>query len=300
MNTFLRKAFGDRSFEGAGKENKHIARMDNGTVRNLRYNEVNVIGSPAANAIRHTMKYTVPSVLGGPFLCKSSVRPYFPYLMSEYDAIAWRKAEVNLPSTLNDYAKNKGGVHIGSLSASNPNGNTWGPVHPRIGFVYQTDSTKAAAVAAQRGIDIVTKPHQLPHVYKPYGYNGYRTVYEQSAVDCSDNFGVWERDPYCVQSLPGYPGYSDMSDDEKQRLEEEQCPINCRTASSFVQKMPPADVKSVAWQMITPRQSSSCEAFGSPNPNWSRGKNAEDGQYAWNYWRQYECCKPGPGILLNP
>ena len=42
--------------------------------------------------------------------------------------------------------------------------NSWGPIHPRHGFVLTNEEPKGAAVLAQRGIDIVTRDHQ-PHVY---------------------------------------------------------------------------------------------------------------------------------------
>ncbi len=299
MDTVLTKAFNDEAFDGAGKENNLVTRGQGLTVKNLRFNETNVIGSPASAVVRQTMRYTVPFILGGPFLCRSNVTPFYPYMMSEYDAVAWRKPEINLLDSAKDLLQN-GITHIGSLSLKNPNGNTWGPLYPRVGFVFQTEPVKAAAVAAQRAIDLVSKPYQLPHVYVPYGYTGYRSVSEVSASDCSDSFGVMQRDPYCVSSLPSWPGFKKMTDKEKRKLENDQCPVQCTTANYFVQRMPPANIKEAAWQMIEPKGSSRCEAFGSPDPKWSKGKNVEDGDYAWNYWRQYECCKPGPGILINP
>lgn len=299
MDTVLVKAFDNIRFDGAGRENTHVTLGLNLTKKNLRFNETNVIGSPAAKVVRQTMKYTVPFIMGGPFLCKSSSKPFYPYLMSELDAIAWRKSEINLLDTAVDLASN-GITHIGSLSLNNLNGNTWGTLHPRVGFVIQTEPAKSASVAAQRAIDVVSKPYQIPHVYVPYGYNGSRTVSENSDADCSDGMGVMQRDPYCIQSLPSHPGFDEMTDEEKQQLEKDQCPVQCTTANSFIQKMPPSDLKTPAWQMIIPKETSSCEAFGSADVKWSEGKNVEDGDYAWNYWRQYECCKPGPGILLNP
>lgn len=299
MDTVLVKAFNNIGFDGAGRENAHVTLGLNLTKKNLRFNETNVIGSPAAKVVRQTMRYTVPFIFGGPFLCKSSSKPFFPYMMSELDAIAWRKSEINILDTAVDIAKN-GITHIGSLSLHNLKGNTWGPLHPRVGFVFQTEPAKSAAVTAQRAIDVVSKPYQFPHVYVPYGYNGSRTVSSNSAADCSDGLGIMQRDPYCIKSLPSHPNYDEMSAEEKQQLVNEQCPIQCITANSFIQKMPPANLKTPAWQMIIPKESSSCEAFGSADVNWANDKNVEDGDYAWNYWRQYECCKPGPGILLNP
>ena len=218
----IRAAFLGHKLDGAGHENALVSLTINQGKNNLRYNEANIIGSPAPEVIRRTMKYGVPAIFGAQYLCPSSVRPFFPYLMSEVDAIAWRKAELNL--SLQSF--------IGVREIGNWPLNTWGSVYPRIGFVIQTEPAKAAAVIAQRAINIVSQTRQIPHIYKAYPMSAH------------------EKNP--------------------------------------------------AWQMITPKSSSHCEAFGSADLQWASDKNSEDGQYAWNYWRKYQCCKPGPGILLNP
>ena len=219
----IKAAFANHKLAGAGHENMGVSLTINQGKNNLRFHEVNVIGSPASRVIRRTMKYAVPRLMGSPYLCPSSVRPMFPYFMSEVDAIAWRKAELNIsPHSF------PGRREIGNWPT-----NTWGSVFPRIGFVIQTEVAKAAAVSAQRAIDIVSKNRQMPHLYHAYPMSG-----------------ISEKTP--------------------------------------------------AWQMISPKKSNRCEAFGSPNLHWAKDKNNEDGQYAWNYWRTYQCCKPGPGILLNP
>ncbi|MCF6204051.1 MAG: TraU family protein [Methylococcaceae bacterium] len=269
MDTTLTKAFDNNAFDGAEHENALVSLGAIQTKNNLRFNENNVVGSPAANVIRNTMKYTVPSIMGGPFLCKSTSVPLKPYFMSELDAIAWRKAELNLADVVRTTPLSR---EIGSLSGSNLTGNTWGAVIPRVGFVHQTEPVKASAVIAQRAIDLVTQPNQFPHIYTPYGYTGVRMFpAPPESYECGDGDG-------------------------------EQGPIfaTCMRGTSFAQWMRAANEHSKSWQMITPKESSQCIAFGSSDVKWGHDKNAEDGDYAWNYWRQYECCKPGPGILLNP
>ena len=297
----IRSAFDDIAMDGSKHENTLVNRHAANSVKNNRYNENNIIGSPAPAIIRQTMKYGVPRILGAQYICKSNVTKYKPYFMSEVDAIAWRKAELNPHPSI--YVK--GAREIGSLTPSNLIGNTWGKVHPRVGFVIQTDPAKAAAVVAQRAVDIVTQKNQVPHVYQSYGTSPGEVQYIPTAVDESNcesdgGFGELERDQYCVdQYNSGYFDPEEDSSDLKPTLDE-ACPLECYGASSSATQMPASNEKDKAWHMITPVKSKSCEAFGSSNPNWSNDKNNEEGEFGWNYWREYECCKPAPGILLNP
>ena len=69
---------------------------------------------------------------------------------------------------------------------------------------------------------------------------------------------------------------------------------------SSATQMPAGNEKRKAWQMLVPEPTDKCEAFGTDDKDWPKKKNNEEGEYGWNYWREYECCKPAPGILLNP
>lgn len=296
----MRAAFGDKALGGGEIKNGHIGRQAANVVQNNRLFEANVIGSPAPKVIRQTMKYGVPRILGAQFICKSNVKRYKPYFMSEVDALAWRKAELNLHPSI--YVK--GEREIGSLSVNSPTGNTWGKVYPRIGFVLQTEPSKAAAVIAQRSIDIVTQKNQIPHVYQSYGTSGGEVNYIPTEVDeshCSGGdggggFGEYSQDPNCVAE---YNNDTSEFSDAYETLEE-ACPTKCYGASNSATQMPPGNEKKKAWQMLVPEASSQCEAFGTDDVNWPKDKNNEEGEYGWNYWREYECCKPAPGILLNP
>jgi len=266
----------------------------------MKYNEVNIVGNPAVEAVRRIKKYTVPFINGGPFLCHSSSRSLFPYFMSELDVVAWRSARLNLTNTASWIPGQREISHGNSTVARALQ--TWGSVHPRIGFVQQTDEVKAAAVVSQRAIDITTQPYQLPHVYTPYGYNGKRSIPNpamNNAQSCRDGFGEWTKDRYCIDALSSYPDWDLKTDPEKQVISNAQCPLQCSTATSTVHWLRGADERKRAWQMIVPKTQNSCEAFGANN-DWAVGKYEKDGKYAWNYWREYECCKPGPGWLIFP
>lgn len=55
------------------------------------------------------------------------------------------------------------------------------------------------------------------------------------------------------------------------------------------------------WQMITPVEQDTGEAFGESNigNSWSNGKNTPDEQYAWHLWRKYSCCEPKGAFLYS-
>ncbi len=302
----IRGEFDDHVLTGAEHENKLVSRHGNSTVRNNRFHEVNIVGSPAPEIIRDTMKYGVPAVLGNQYICESNVSKYKPYFMSEADAIAWRKPELEIDQSW----QVPGLREIGSKSVSNPLGNTWGKVIPRTGFVLQTEPSKAAAVTAQRGIDIVTQKNQIPHVYQSYGTSDGEVQYNPAAIDesnCDDGsgegggFGEWGTNHYCEDQYNNNPyDTDDVNNPYGDQTIEEACPQQCYGAESSATQMPAGNEKRKAWQMLVPEKTDKCEAFGSSDLDWPKKKNNEEGEYGWNYWREYECCKPAPGILLNP
>ncbi|MDX1252286.1 MAG: TIGR03756 family integrating conjugative element protein [Gammaproteobacteria bacterium] len=108
----------------------------------------------------------VSGVFGGAgirFFCTSEATPFMPYYLSAVDPIAWR---FNIPEMLYPAALVPGLREIGKPPFLVPPGHTWGHVYPRSGAVAQGDDRKAAAVAAQRAVDVVTRRRQ-PHVYLP-------------------------------------------------------------------------------------------------------------------------------------
>lgn len=186
-----------------------------GQDQTLRFFETNAVGNPALELLKQQLPQNIL------YLCPSEVEPLKPYYLSEVDALAWRSSELE---ALRIESITPGQREIGNWST-----NTWGAIYPRTGFVHQGEPPKAAAVAAQRAVDILTRPNQTGHIYSHLG-----------------------------------PASNEQSD---------------------------------KWQMITPRPSSQCEAFGASG-EWARGKFTEDGDYAWNYWRGYECCIPRSGHFL--
>lgn len=214
----MQAALGDSASGGSVQFNN-----GRGIKQGLTFNESNVVGTPVIEVIRNIYKYQVPSLSGSPYLCPSAVTPLKPYFMSELDALAWRSAALN--TGMESLVPGRREIGTNLLK-------TWGSVYPRIGFVMQNQAPKAAAVIAQRAIDLVTQRHQRPHIYSPFVVEG---VSEKSPV----------------------------------------------------------------WQMISPTPASHCEAFGAEG-EWAANKQTESGEFAWNYWKEYECCKPGRGWRIYP
>ncbi|MDP1520495.1 TIGR03756 family integrating conjugative element protein [Porticoccus litoralis] len=58
------------------------------------------------------------------------------------------------------------------------------------------------------------------------------------------------------------------------------------------------------WQMLFPKAESSCAVFGTNDlasaNGWGGGRVDEEGDYAWNLWRPYQCCeKEGQFFLFD-
>ncbi len=119
--------------------------------RALHFKEATVIGAPVQRVV-HSL----------PMMCPSHVIEFFPYFQSEFDALTWRfgVAELAYPQSWIPGLREIGPWPLGS----------WGSVYPRHGFVTAVESPKAAAVVAQRAIDIATRFGQ-PHVYIPARVN---------------------------------------------------------------------------------------------------------------------------------
>jgi integrating conjugative element protein (TIGR03756 family) len=109
-----------------------------------RFKEVDVIGNPAAWALHWGV------------LIPSQATSYFPYYSSMADAIPWRSGvlEILYP----------GALIPGKREMGNFPYNVWGNIFPRTGFIDQPADAKAAAVIAQRAVDIATNSGQ-PHFY---------------------------------------------------------------------------------------------------------------------------------------
>ncbi len=224
----------------------------------LRFKEVDAVGHPFPLRGEDS---------GARYLCRSQAKPMFLYFVSARDP-EWRGgAESARPESLTPGVR-----EIGDWPK-----NSWGSVFPRVGFVWQAEDAKAAAVAAQRAADIVTRPGQS-RVYVPFGYEGRRRVTrgDPAAPDraaCARSGGSWR-----PGAAPAEPG---------------RCLRHAQLAW-----LPPINERNARWQMISPRAQTRCETFGSPQ-DWSIDKTSADGSYAWNLWRPYECCVPGEGKFIG-
>lgn len=238
---------------------------------NLRFKEVDVIGSPTGlitDVIADTTGY----------LCPTESQPMLPYFLSGFDAFAWR---TGVPDNLRPEAYVPGLREIGHWPT-----NTWGKVFPRSGFLVQTDDAKVGGVTSQRAIDVVLQVGQ-PHVYVPFGYAGYKpqTVMRGGAqydnqADCEAAGGSWNADP--ESGADGDP-FRPRCEAQRQTL---------------LVWMPPANEQRPAWQMVSPTPSDQCEAFGAPGM-WSTDKLSDQGEYGHLYWRCYECCVPNNGAYIG-
>ncbi len=122
--------------------------------KNAIFKDSEVVGSPGNMA-------TIAASLGLPLFCPmTAVAPVFPYYLSGLDTLAWRSAltEIIYLATWVPGLREVGNFPF----------NTWGSVHPRNGFIHQTEDPKAGAVIAQRAADVATRTAQ-PHVYVPVG-----------------------------------------------------------------------------------------------------------------------------------
>lgn len=132
-----------------------IISPESGSNIDVRFKESSAIGHPFALIAQDSF---------GGYLCPSNAVPFKPYFSSVFDGIAWRWG---VPDNLTPASLIPGMREIGSMTVSNPFGNTWGAVFPRQGMIVQQDDVKGSAVIAQRVVDIVTNSGQ-PHVYIPF------------------------------------------------------------------------------------------------------------------------------------
>lgn len=157
LNSVFRAATGATVPLGSGAPSAEATKGSDH--RNLLFKEVDVVGHP----------WQLFAELSDSFdlLCSSVATPFLPYKQSKMNAVAWRMGvtEVGYPATWVPGMREIGRWPL----------NTWGPVHPRHGFVTQAEDPKAAAVIAQRAGDIVTRAGQ-PHVYQNLESGGTRNL----------------------------------------------------------------------------------------------------------------------------
>jgi integrating conjugative element protein (TIGR03756 family) len=117
-----------------------------------RFKNVDGIGHPGGAAATQ-----LASQSG--YACPSGATAFMPYYLSTLDPLGWR---YGIPESVYPESLLTGMREIGSEA----NGEMWGNVYPRQGFLVQPDDFKAGAVMAQRAGDFITRSGQ-PHVYLP-------------------------------------------------------------------------------------------------------------------------------------
>jgi len=79
------------------------------------------------------------------------------------------------------------------------------------------------------------------------------------------------------------------------------------SSSSYQKVWPPdplieKDPRTGTWQMLVPNPESICSVFGendlASTNGWGGGKVDAEGDYVWNLWRPYKCCKREGQIFL--
>lgn len=111
-----------------------------GRKANLSYRAAQAVGHPLAD-------------LG---YCPSEAEPLQPYYASTLDTLAW---DWSIPEILYPQSLVPGLREIGAWPLQ-----SWGALYPRSGWALQAEEPKAAAIAAQRVGDLVTRSME-PHVY---------------------------------------------------------------------------------------------------------------------------------------
>ena len=125
---------------GGGGRYQHDARDVGDTTtrphQNLFFKDTSVIGSPAAS---------VMSQAGNRYFCPSEATVLEPFFLSELDSLSWRAGALSGPEAIYPAS------YIPGLREVGPHAfNSWGPVHPRSGFIVSNEEPKGAAVLAQR------------------------------------------------------------------------------------------------------------------------------------------------------
>lgn len=186
--------------------------------------------------------------------CPSEATPAQPYYASSLDSLAW---DWSIPEMFYPEALVPGLREIGDWPWQ-----SWGAVYPRAGWALQAEEPKAAAIAAQRVGDFVTRSNE-PHVYLELKSGGTFVVSsgEESTLVWRPAEGLSENGP-----VGG----------DFELVEPAATPGQCQTFGA--NDLPP------------PR--------GTSTLGWSAGKLAKSGDYVYTLWRPYTCCKI-KGIFLH-
>jgi integrating conjugative element protein (TIGR03756 family) len=175
--------------------------------------------------------------------CPSEAVPLQPYYLSTLDPIGW---DWGIPEVLYPPAAVPGLREIGTWPVQ-----SWGPVYPRSGWSLQAEEPKAAAIAAQRVGDIVTRALQ-PHIYLELASGGVFTAGGKL---------VW-------RPVEGLSESSALGGDFELGAPA-PTPGLCQTFGQ--NDLPPP--------------------LGTSLLGWSAGQLSPTGDYVYTLWRPYSCCE---------
>lgn len=167
----------------------------------VRFKDVQAIGHPGGAVFSKMLS-------GMGYYCDNGVTPMFPYFVSELDFISWRMA---LVESLYPQALVPGMREVGNQLGAN----MWGNIYPRAGAVTQTDDYKAAAVAAQRGADVLTSTSSGLHVVKSYTKSRSPGFWPPEPVQENTRNHKWQQlAPKLSQSCGVFPQYDGLASDD--------------------------------------------------------------------------------------
>lgn len=134
-----------QGIKGGGYQDKPYTKQ----YSQMSFKNVDVIGHPQG-AVSQMLDNTG-------YYCKSQSYSFQPHFLSGMDILAWRFGvpEMFYPESI-----------IPGRREISKGGDMWGNIYPRAGSVTQIHPYKAAAVAAQRAADIISRQGQI-HVYIP-------------------------------------------------------------------------------------------------------------------------------------
>ncbi|MBL4761085.1 MAG: TIGR03756 family integrating conjugative element protein, partial [Gammaproteobacteria bacterium] len=143
---------------------------------NLHFKLVDAYGNPAIQVFN-----TLAASTG--YACEGSTTMFFPYFISNLDAIAWRWdiPEMFYPQSWLPLTSrwDLGDGQVGAFGLEMKS-NNYGAIYPRHGFMTAQDPLKAAVLSVFRAAHIITRRGE-PHLY--------------FSIDEGDEQGYWPPDP---------------------------------------------------------------------------------------------------------
>jgi len=140
----------DFDVEDVGIRGGHMTQAKKDQHQNLSFKLTDAYGNPGITLFNELADST------GGYACQGTTTMFYPYFISNLDAIAWRW---DIPEMF--YPQSWAGFilyDLGDLS------NNYGAIYPRHGFQTSQDPLKAAVLVAYRAAHFITRSTQ-PHVY---------------------------------------------------------------------------------------------------------------------------------------